>query len=62
MATVAETVKDSLVGYAVPSEMSSETRINWLQFAKRDDNGDLYMDREAFVEAVCPPNEDYVSV
>ena len=61
MATVTESVKESLVGYSKPAEMSIETRTNWLQFAKTDDNGEQYMDKESFIDAIAPPTEDYVS-
>ena len=62
MATVAESVKESLVGVVKPPDLSNETRVNWLQYAKKDDeDGQSYMDREAFVNAIAPPGEDYVS-
>ena len=61
MATTAETVKDALVGYRKPEEMSSETRANWVQFSKTDEKGESYMDRDAFIDAIAPPDEDYVS-
>jgi solute carrier family 25 (mitochondrial aspartate/glutamate transporter), member 12/13 len=61
MATVTETVRESLVGFSKPGEMTVETRTNWLQHAKKDDSGEMYMDREAFIDAIAPPTEDYVS-
>jgi hypothetical protein len=61
MATVTEAVKDTLVGYDKPSEMSTEVRSSWIQYAKVDDQGERYMDVEAFLNAVAPPDEDYVS-
>lgn len=61
MATATESVKETLVGFTQPGEMSNEVRVSWLQYAKTDDNGEKYMDREAFVNAIAPPDEDYVS-
>lgn len=61
MATVTESVKETLVGSSKPEEMSTEVRNNWQQYAKTGDNGEQYMDREAFINAIAPPDEDYVS-
>lgn len=62
MATVTESVKETLVGVTKPTEMSMEVRSSWSQFAKSDDNGEQYMDREAFIDAIAPPDEDYVGI
>ena len=60
MATVTEAVKETLIGTDKPTEMSTEVRASWIQNAKVDENGERYMDVEAFLDAVAPPNEDYV--
>lgn len=61
MATVTEAVKESLVGFSKPQEMSVENRTSWVQYAKKDDDGELYMDPESFVDAIAPLGQDYVS-
>ena len=62
MATVAEAVKKSLVGKEAPPELSSESRLGFMKNAKRGEDGELYMDEEAFIDAIAPMGEDYVSV
>jgi hypothetical protein len=61
MATVAESVKETLVGVDKPAGMSDEVRASWLQYSKTEEDGERYMDKEAFINAVTPPDEDYVS-
>lgn len=59
-----ESVKDTLVGHEIPSEeqqTSAQTRADFMQHAVQDEEtGEYYMGREEFVNAIAPPNEDYV--
>ncbi|EXJ56773.1 hypothetical protein A1O7_07117 [Cladophialophora yegresii CBS 114405] len=59
MATVTEAVKESLLGKEAPAGLSSESRNTFLKFAKKDDDGELYMNEEDFINAIAPPEEDY---
>lgn len=62
MATVAETVKESLLGTSLPGELSPSSRTTFLKHARRDEDTDeLYMGEEEFVNAIAPPDQDYVS-
>jgi hypothetical protein len=61
MATVTETVKESLLGTTKPEELSQTSRATFLKYAQKDENGELYMGEEDFVNAIAPPEEDYVS-
>ena len=63
MATVAETVKGSLLGTSEPEELSPSSRKTFLKHARRDEDTDeLYMGEEEFVNAIAPPDQDYVSL
>ena len=61
MATIGESVKESLLGTTMPTHLSDDSRANFVKFAKVDENGDLYMQEEEFINAIAPPEEDYVS-
>lgn len=61
MATVTEAVKESLVGTTLPESLSTEARLSFLKHARRDDDGEPYMVEEDFINAIAPPEEDYVS-
>lgn len=60
---VKEGVKESLVGADFDEQnFSAQTRAEFMQYAIKDDeNGEYYMGREEFVNAIAPPDEDYVS-
>ena len=61
-----ESVKDTLVGHEVPSEeqqTSAQTRADFMQHAIQDEEtGEYYMGQQEFVNAVAPPDEDYVRI
>ncbi|EXJ88428.1 hypothetical protein A1O1_05358 [Capronia coronata CBS 617.96] len=59
MATVTESVKESLVGTTQPESLSTEARMSFLKHSRRDDDGELYMNEEDFINAIAPPEEDY---
>ena len=61
MATVKESIKESLVGTTIEPEVSQQARATFERFARRDDEGELYMSEDDFVDAIAPPTEDYVS-
>ena len=59
---VKETVKESLLGVETPEGVSTESRNRFLQYASIEENGELFMSREDFINAIAPPDEDYVSI
>lgn len=61
-ATVKEAVKETLVGVEEHAELSAKNRASFLKHAQKDpQSGEAYMTEEAFVDAIAPPDEDYVS-
>ena len=61
MATAKETIKESLIGTTQVPPLSQEVRANFMKHAKPDEQGELYMGSEEFVDAIAPVEEDYVS-
>ena len=62
MATIQETVKETLVGTSREPELSQQTRATFDKHARQDEaTGDLYMTEEEFINAIAPKEEDYVS-
>lgn len=62
MANVKEAVKASLVGVEQELQLSQQIRVNFMQHARVDEeSGEYYMNKEQFIEAIAPKNEDYVS-
>lgn len=62
MGTVAESVKESLLGTSQPAQLSPSSRTTFLKHARRDeDSGELYMGEEEFINAIAPPEQNYVS-
>lgn len=62
MASVKDTVKETLVGSTAAPELSHQARSNFLRHAQKDENGDLFMTEDDFINAVAPKQEDYVSI
>jgi len=63
MATVTEKVKETLVGREDEPQLSEQTRSEFLQHARKDeDTGDYYMGEDEFTNAIAPEGEDYVSL
>lgn len=59
---VKEGVKETLLGVEDESQTSDQTRSEFMQQAKKDDDtGEWYMGETEFVNAVAPAGEDYVS-
>jgi len=63
MALVKEKVKEALIGTEDEPQLSSQTRNEFLQYAKQDEQtGTYYMDEQQFIDAIAPEGEDYVSI
>jgi solute carrier family 25 aspartate/glutamate transporter 12/13 len=62
MASVKETVKETLVGSKEAPELSHQARSIFVRHAQKDENGDLFMTEDEFINAVAPKQEDYVSI
>jgi solute carrier family 25 aspartate/glutamate transporter 12/13 len=62
MATVKEQVVESLLGTSAEPQLNKETRTAFMTHAVKDDNGEYYLDEQAFIEAIAPATEDYVSL
>lgn len=61
--TVKDAVKGTLLGSKEPTEYSVQTKTRFNSHAIRDpETGELYLGQEEFVNAIAPPNEDYVSL
>lgn len=59
---VKEGVKETLLGVEDESQTSDQTRSEFMQQAKKDeDTGEWFMGETEFVNAVAPAGEDYVS-
>ncbi|KGO39806.1 Calcium-binding EF-hand [Penicillium expansum] len=59
MASVTEAVKESLLGSTEGPHLAHQARANFVLHAQKDENGDLFMDKENFINAVAPKQEDY---
>lgn len=58
---VKDSVKESLLGTEVEPQLSAQTRAEFMQYAKKDEEADeYYMTEKEFVNAVAPEGEDYV--
>ena len=61
-AAVKEAVKETLIGSEGPVQLSSQTKSRFNSHAIKDaETGELFMGPKEFINAVAPPNEDYVS-
>lgn len=62
MDSVKDAVKEQLLGSTESPQLSHQSRSNFTRHARKDENGDLFMNEEDFINAVAPKQEDYVSV
>ena len=62
MATVKEAVKEGLLGTTREPQLSQQAKATFDKHARQDASEEPYMTEEEFVNAIAPPNEDYVSV
>jgi len=62
--TVKEAVKGTLIGSTdEPVQSSAQTKARFNRHAVKDEeSGELYLGQDQFIDAVAPPNEDYVSL
>lgn len=59
---VKEAVKESLIGSEEPVQASAQAKARFNKNAQKDPvSGELFMGPEEFINAVAPPDEDYVS-
>ena len=60
--SVKEAVKETLVGSEEPVQLSAQAKARFNRHAVKDpETGELYLGIEQFIDAIAPPNEDYVS-
>lgn len=62
MASVKEAVKEQFLGSTEVPHLSHQARSNFNRHAQKDENGELFMDEDNFINAVAPKQEDYVSM
>ena len=61
MATAKQSIKESLLGTTSEPELSQLTKATFDRNARQDEaTGEYYMTEEDFVNAIAPPNENYV--
>ena len=62
MAALSEQVGEVLMGTTDEPQLSQLTRSAFMKHAQKDEtSGDYYLNEDAFIEAVAPESEDYVS-
>ena len=64
-ATVKETIKQELVGTTsdvVDTPVTAEARTAFMKYAKQDENGDMYLDKDSFLDMIAPEGQDYVGI
>jgi solute carrier family 25 (mitochondrial aspartate/glutamate transporter), member 12/13 len=60
MATVTESVKESLLGSVKPENLTQDSRARFLAHATEEQDGEHYMTKDQFIDAIAPTEEDYV--
>jgi solute carrier family 25 aspartate/glutamate transporter 12/13 len=61
--TVKAAVKESLIGSQEPTQLSVHMKARFNSHAVKDaETGELFMGPDEFINAIAPPNEDYVSI
>lgn len=58
---IKESLKETLLGTEEPENVSTESKNRFLQYATLEEEGEKYMSQEDFINAIAPPEEDYVS-
>lgn len=62
MATVKAQVSEVLLGTSEEPPLSAQAKAVFMKHARKDEEtGEYYLDENAFINAVAPENEDYVS-
>lgn len=55
-------MKEQFLGSTEQPQLSHQARANFARHAQKDENGELWMNEENFINAVAPKQEDYVRV
>ena len=58
--SIKESLKETLLGSETPDGLSAESKARFLQYASLEEEGELYMSQDDFINAIAPPEEDYV--
>lgn len=58
---IKESLKETLLGSEEPENVSTESKTRFLKYATLEEEGETYMSQEDFINAIAPPEEDYVS-
>lgn len=59
---VKEAVKETLIGSEDPVQVSAQAKLRFNGNAQQDaETGELFMGPEQFINAIAPPDEDFVS-
>lgn len=58
---IKDSLKETLLGTEEPENVSTESKNRFLQYATLEEEGEKYMSPEDFINAIAPPEEDYVS-
>lgn len=58
--SIKESLKETLLGSEAPEGVPSESRARFLHYASLEEEGQLFMSLDDFVNAIAPPDEDYV--
>lgn len=59
---VKEAVKESLIGFEEPVHISTQAKARFNANAFKDpETGELFLGPNEFINAILPPNEDFVS-
>jgi hypothetical protein len=58
MATVKESIKESLIGTTEEPQLSQEVKADFVRHAKKDEDGELYLGEEEFIDAIAPAEND----
>jgi hypothetical protein len=62
MATVKAQVSEALLGTTEEQPLSAQSRAIFTKYARKDEEtGEYYLDESAFISAIAPEKEDYVS-
>lgn len=62
MAALKEEVREALLGTTEEPQLSQLTRGAFMKHAQKDEaTGEYFLNEDAFIEAVAPESEDYVS-
>ena len=62
MAALSEQVGEVLLGTTDKPQLSQRTRAAFMKYAQKDEaTGEYFLNEDAFIEAVAPESEDYVS-